>query len=361
MEQLKNQRSLTVEDADIDVVELMQRLWRNKGFILKVTFVCVVLGLGVALLIPKRFTASCDFVPQVTAGLGQSRMSSIIRLAGVDLSQNQDVEMLSPCVYENILTSTRFRKELMHTKINVEDVAYPISIYEYYSLHRDMLSRPEAAPLPGVAPNIETLTQDEYCAIKQLAEQLRLTLDNKNGYVTISATMPEPLAAAQLAQAAVELLQKYITEFKIAKVKSNLDFVQQRHDELKLSLESVQARRARYRDANQNMVRNSARMELERLEAEYQLAMNMYGEMAMQLQQAKIRVKETMPMLTIINPVTVPTHRSSPQRMKILLASLFVGLVMGGCGVVVIPTIADVVGSGRLRALINVEAVKSNT
>ena len=185
-----------------------------------------------------------------------------------------------------------------------------------------------------------------------LGQYVGITLDEKKGYVTITANMSEPIAAAQMAQATLSLLQKYITEFKIEKVQSNLDFVQERYDEAKRNFEDVQSRRAKFRDSNMNTTRYSARTELEKLDAEYTLAMGIYQELASQLEQAKISVKETMPVLTVINPVTVPYKKSKPQRAMILMAFTFLGGVLGIGLVMILPVIANITGSERLRRLV---------
>ena len=368
-----------IEEQEIDLVELIQRMWLNRKFIIKITLGFMLLGLLVALFSSKAYTASCDIVPQMSGGsTANSQMSSLARLAGINISQSQDVKTLSPYVYENILSSTRFRKELMATKIDFKKAERPVSFYEYYT--SEEFNKPTVVDyvmrytigLPGVilgairgeqpepdygnlgegATQIETVTKDEYKVLGVLSEAISMTLDDKKGYVTITTVMPEPLAAAQLAQATVDLLQKYITDFKVEKVQSNLDFVQQRHDEVKRNFEDVQARRARYRDANQNTIKNYARVELERIEAEYQLAMNVYGELAMQLEQAKIKVKETTPILTIINPITVPVKKSKPQRAMILFAFTFLGIAAGMGGVVVLPTVANIVESQKMKGWI---------
>jgi LPS O-antigen subunit length determinant protein (WzzB/FepE family) len=49
MEQYQNQYNNQIEEQEIDLVELAQRMWLNKGFIIKVTSVFIVLGLLVAL------------------------------------------------------------------------------------------------------------------------------------------------------------------------------------------------------------------------------------------------------------------------------------------------------------------------
>lgn len=373
----QNVNNIMVEEQEIDLVELIQKLWHNRWLIVKITIVFMVLGLLVALFSPKVYTASCDVVPQTSDNSKSSQMSSLAKLAGINLSQGESAPTLSPYVYENILKSTKFKKELMQTEINFEKADRPVSFYEYYT--SEEFNKPTVVDyvlkytigLPGVimgairgeqpepdyssaegGAKIESLTKDEYKVLSLLGESVMLSLDDKKGYVSITVNMPEPLAAAQLAQATLNLLQEYITVFKVEKVQSNLDFVQERYNEVKRDFEDVQARRARYRDANHNTIKNQARIEQERLEAEYQLAMNIYGELAMQLEQAKIKVKETTPILTVINPVTVPYKKSKPQRAMILMAFTFLGAVAGmGC-VLVMPTVADIVGSERLKGIV---------
>ena len=50
-------------EDEIDLVEIIQKLWRNRRFILKVTAVFAVLGFIVAISTPNVYTASCTMVP----------------------------------------------------------------------------------------------------------------------------------------------------------------------------------------------------------------------------------------------------------------------------------------------------------
>ena len=366
-------------DNQADLVELIQRMWINKVLIIIVTSVFVVLGLLVALFSPKEYTSACDVVPQASDSSALSRMGSLAALAGINLDQMQNVKTLSPLVYKNILESTNFRKELMQTPLNFKEIDHPISFYEYCT--NEEYNKPSIGEyiikytvgLPFVILNairgeqpspdygalnqsgdssIETVTKEEYECLKALDNCITLRLDDKKGYVTITANMPEAVAAAQMAQATLELLQRYITEFKIEKVQSNLDFVQERYNEAKSNFEDIQSRRAKFRDANMNTTRYSAQAELEKLNAEYSLAMNLYSELASQLERAKINVKETMPVLTVITPVTVPFKKSKPKRVIILFAYTFFGVLAGAGSVLVIPTIAEITGSDKLRRLV---------
>lgn len=386
MDQMQNQYNNIPEEQEIDLVELIQRMWVNRWLIVKVMAVFMVLGVLVALFSAKVYTASCDVVPQTSKSGPSSSMSSLAALAGINLNAAQSAESLSPNVYENIMGSTTFRKELMQTMIDFEEVGHPVSFFDYYTSEeynkpsvfsyikkytiglpftilnaiRGEQPEPDYSGVGGDSNAIETISKDEYDAMTILGESIALSLDEKKGYVTITANMPEAVAAAQLAQATLTLLQKYITEFKIEKVQSNLDFVQERFDEAKRNFEDVQARRAKLRDANMNTSRYSARTELERLDAEYTLAQGVYTSLAQQVEQAKISVKETTPILTVIKPVTVPYKKSKPQRAMILFAFTFLGAVAGMGGVLLIPAVAEIVGSERMKRIVKELPAKSD-
>lgn len=378
MNQLQNQINNIPEEKEIDLVELIRLMWLNRWLVIKITGVMMLLGLMVALFSKKEYTASCDIVLQSSTSGSSSSMSSLAALAGINIGQMQNsVRALSPYVYENILNSTSYRKELMYTVMDFEKADRPVSFYEYFT--SEEFNKPGVMDyvkkytigLPGViigairgpqpeseasvveeGSAIETLTSEEASCVSLLSKAVVITLDDKKGYITITANMPEPVAAAQLAQAAFDILQKYITKFKIEKVQSDLDFVQERYDEAKRNFEEVQARRAKLRDANMNTTRYSALAELEKLDAEYALRQGVYNSLAQRVEQAKINVKETTPVLTVINPVTVPRQKSKPRRAMILFAFTFLGAVAGMGTVLVLPTVAEITGKESLKRFI---------
>ena len=91
MEQYQNQNNMPVEEQEIDLVELIQKMWINRWLIIKVASVFVVLGVLVALFSAKVYTASCDIVPD-TGKSGNSKMSSLAALAGVNMNSRKKLE-----------------------------------------------------------------------------------------------------------------------------------------------------------------------------------------------------------------------------------------------------------------------------
>lgn len=344
----------TRHDDEIDIIELLRRVWLCRRFVFATTSLFLIIGSLVAIITPEEFESSCDMVPQNTSTDIPTRFSSLAELAGINLGYAENINTLSPYVYEDIVGGTAFRKELMQTQI------YSVRDGGYFSLKDYLIGEDAATDENDISHDtnyqIAAISHADYACMKEMERRIALNLDSQKGSLHLSVVMPEGVVAAQVAQAALSQLQRYITEFKIEAVQSNLEFVQQRYDEVKHNFENIQSHRARFRDANRNTARYMAQTELDKLDAEYALALNLYNELAMQLEQAKIKVKETLPVLTVINPVFVPFRRSKPCRLIIILIFVVVGGLLGATASLLIPKLDILTGYAALRRLLPEEA-----
>jgi len=349
----KNDTNIKQTNTDeVDLVEIAQKLWRNRKFIVKVTAIFVVIGFIVAISTPNVYTASCTMVPQTGQKSTGGSLGGLAAMAGINLGSLSSGEVLSPSVYPKIMTNINFQKELIYSKFHLSAAEEPITLYDYYTdkkyqkFNLPSTLKKYTIGLPGVviaaikgkpediisksdSASIQTLTEKEKNILKILNANLSITVNTKDGYTSLSASMPEPLAAAELAQKSQELLQKYITEFKIAKVANNLVFVEKSYEESKRNFELKQSELAEFRDANKNLSSAVAKTQEEKLTSEYTLLLNIYTELAKQKEQAKIAVTETTPVLTVIEPVVVPYEKSKPKRAVILFIYTLLGFIIG--------------------------------
>ncbi|MFA5329280.1 MAG: Wzz/FepE/Etk N-terminal domain-containing protein [Prolixibacteraceae bacterium] len=339
-------------DDEIDLLELVKTLWNGRKTIILSVIVCAFLGVAIALLSPVQYTSSTVMVPQV-GGEGQSKLGGLgglAALAGISLDMSQSND-LSPIVYPQIINSIPYQLELMKTPLNFKDHAEPITLFDYYTIYnkssvlgvikkytiglpaviiKAIKGAPEELKLPGGLANQPILlTEDQYKVKKIIDELISLDLNAKDGYITLTTSLPEALAAAQLAQKAQELLQTYITEFKIEKTKDNLSFIQGRYDETKTEFEKAQVSLALATDRNKNFTSGLPQIEIDRIQTRYTIAFNVFQELAKQLEQAKIQVKKDTPVFTIVEPVTVPSEKSKPKKSLILIIWIFLGGIIG--------------------------------
>ena len=352
-----------INEVEIDLVEIVKKLWKNRKFIIKVTLVFAVLGFIVAISTPNVYTASCTMVPQTGQKSAGGSLGGLAAMAGINLGSMSSGEVLSPNVYPKIMTNINFQKELIYSKFHFQGIEEPITLYDFYTdkkYQKFSLTgtiKKYTIGLPGVIItairgkktaetkpdtfSLQTLTETEKNVIELTNQNLLLSVNSKDGFISLSANMSEPLAAAELAQKGQELLQKFITEFKIEKVASNLIFVERSFDEAKMKFEQKQAELARFRDANKSFSSAMARTQEEKLSSEYNLLLGIYTELAKQKEQAKISVTETTPILTVIEPVVVPIEKSKPSRTMILIIFSFFGFILGVGIIFVIPYLEE--------------------
>jgi len=337
-------------DEEIDLLELAKVVWNGRKTILKFTLLAGLLGVIIALFSPKVYTSTTTMVPQTSKSSGNlGGLSSLAAMAGFDIDPTKSSDALSPMVYPQIISSGPFQLELMNTPFTFSEVNHPVSIYEYYNeiARPGMLSliSKYTIGLPGViisaikGDSENKITSEEKGPIyfskkqekvrKMMEERISLEVDSKQGFLTLQASFHEALLSAQVADQARELLQKYITRFKIEKAEDQLTFIEGRFQEKKKEYEKTQERLARYHDQNRNITGAMARTDEERLQGEYSIALNVFNELAKQLEQAKIKVKEETPVFSVLEPAMVPNERSKPKRGMIVVIWLFLGGIAG--------------------------------
>ena len=359
MDQNNNYNNPQEEDDGIDIMGLVKQLWDGRKTVIIVTSIFIVLGLVAALTMKRTYNVNTVLVPQMSSR-SNSSLGSLAALAGFDLGAiNNTGGDLSPLVYPQIVSSVPFRRELLYTPVHYEKADTAVSMYTYakeyvkptvmsyvlkYTIGLPGVilgairgEKPELV-LPGGQgegnnePKPILLTKEEVELMKVLSQNVNLSVDKKEGYLTLSVTGSEPIQTAELALKALQLLQSEVTRFRTEKAQDNLDYIQARYNEIKKEAESYQAQLASVRDRSQNMATTRARIEQERLQSKYNVANSIYAEMAKQLEQAKMQVKRDTPVLAVIQPVTVPSKPSN-SRAKTLIVWTFLGGILG-CGIV---------------------------
>ena len=166
--------------------------------------------------------------------------------------------------------------------------------------------------------------------------------NTKDGYVKLGYTFAEPEAVAVVSQQLYNVLERYVKNFKAQKEQDNLQFVEASYQEARTDFLRKQANLASFQDANRDLISAMARTTERRLSSEYDVAFTIYNELAKQLEQAKLAVKQSTPVLTVIDPVVVPHEKSAPKRAMIMAVFLFLGIVLSIGWVLVKPFVQDI-------------------
>jgi len=341
-----------IEEDTIDIIAILKEFWVARKTILKITLVFTLLGLFVAIFTKNEFTASTTFVPVNQGESVKGSLGGLASLAGINLGSGTSGAEISPELYPQIVSSIPFQLALLNTPLTIEGQQEPVTYKDYYenvyspgflahlkkytlglpgvllSLLKPVVKETEKKNNPQENELIHiSFTDNEL--IEQLANQINLEVNSKEGFVSISVTLPEARASAQLALKAQQLLQDYALQFKTQKSIEQLDYIKDRYAEKQKEFNTIKIALARFQDQNSGINTALGRTKLLQLQADYDLVFSVYSELAKQLETQQLQVKKDTPLFTVLKPVTVPIEKSAPKRGIILMVYLFLGLVLG--------------------------------
>lgn len=344
----KNTNSQHSEEDDIDLIALAKTLWECRKTVIKTTVVFMIIGLLIAILAPKEYTASTTLLPQTSEPKVGGSLGGLAAMAGINLGGLSSDSGISPMLYPQIISSIPFQKQLLHTKLNIEGQTKPITFKKYfldiynpgilatlkkYTLGLPIILIKAIKGNPEINTSVDDgilrFSNDEKELFEILSANLIIDVNDTDGFVTISTKMPEPVAAAQITLKAQQLLEKTIIDLKTQKSNEQLKFLQERFNEKEIEFKQAQQKLANLRDRNFNLTTARGQTLLDRYQAEYDLAYGVYSELAKQLEAQRLLVKEDTPIFTVLKPVVVPIEKSAPNRPLILIVWTMFGIILG--------------------------------
>jgi capsular polysaccharide biosynthesis protein len=345
------QKNKIVNGDEIDLMALLKVLWSSRRTIIKTTLVFLLIGLFVAVFSEKEYTASTTFVPQTSESKVGGGLGGLAAMAGINLGDMNNDSGISPILYPQILSSLPFQLKLLQTPLTIEGHAESVSFKEYYtSIHAPGvlgILKKYTIGLPGLLislikrdPAIVSLNKDkeldilsiskkENTLIQRLSKQVALEIDEDEGSVVLSASMPEAYASAQLVSSAQQLLQKFIIDFKIKKSTEQLEYIKERYTSVEKKFVDAQMKLAKFEDKNKFVNSAMSKIELQTMQDEYNLVYGVYTELAKQLEAQYLQVTEDTPVFTILKPASIPLEKSKPKRGAILILFIIVGVFVG--------------------------------
>lgn len=356
------------ENEGLDIMAMVRSLWDGRKTIFITLGIFFVLGLVAAFSMKRTYSVQTIMVPQV-GNTAKSGLGGLAALAGFDMGASSTNGELSPLLYPQIVSSVPFRLELMHTPLHYEKcdtmismLDYAVSGYDKPSVFSYILKY--TIGLPGTIMSAfrsnddpsekmllkagkdnatdnnnnngckpVVLTLNEVKMMPAMAKVITLNVDKKEGYITLIVNGSEPVQTVELAIKAQQMLQDAITRFRIEKSQSDLEYIQARYDEAKEESDRLQVMLASATDKSQNVTTTSAKVGNARIQAKYNIANAVFLDLAKQLEQAKMKVKQDTPAFSVIQPITLPSQPAN-SRAKTLIIWIFLGVVVG-CGIVI--------------------------
>ena len=333
------------DELEIDWMEILRKIIAIRKTLYKAAGVGVVLGIIIALSIPKQYTVTVTLSPEMSGDKASGGLASLASsFLGGGATSSPDA--LNATLAPDIVASTPFILELFNTRVQTLDGKLDTTLVAYL----DEQKQPwwgyiKAAPGMAIgaikslfAEEADTasvlnpfqLTKKESEKVEGLRKILTADVDNKTAMTTISVTIQDPKVTAIVADSVVGKLQQYIIDYRIKKAKEDCAYLEQLYKERQQEYYEAQSKYAHYFDSNRNIAFQSVRAEQERLQNDMNLAYQVYSQVAQQLQIARAKIQEEKPVFAVVEPASIPLQPSGTSRKTILAGIMF--LVICGTG-----------------------------
>lgn len=298
-----------------------------------------ILGVFYSLSKPDEFTASVRVMPELkgsSGGGGMGDIRSLAGLAGVNIDNAGAPEAIRPDLYPDIIQSIPFTLYLLGQPVT--EGATPFSLERFLTekskggimgwIAGSQDGKESALP---IEKNVKTLqlTSLQESLSRQINQRVTAAIDRKSGIITITSVMPDPSVAAITAGKTLDYLTNYVTNYRTGKARQQLDFLNQQVSNANRRYQSAEYTLSSYRDRNRALFLNTAKIEEQRLQADYLLAQTVFNDLSKQLEQARIKVQEEAPVFQVLEPARVPLQKSAPRRSTIVLGFFAFGALMG--------------------------------
>jgi uncharacterized protein involved in exopolysaccharide biosynthesis len=343
-----NQNNTMPQEQEIDIMEIISKLWNNRKVIIKWGVIGAVVGLIIAFSIPKTYRVSATLAPEMQQRVG-SGVSSIASMMGVSLDNSMDA--IDYEMYPDVIASTPFLFDLLDLEVKTKDAQIDTTLQKYILDHQkspwwshvigapfkalgwavSLVKEEDESSSDGAELDVYNLPKDERRAIRYLAENIIVSVDKKTGKTRLSLEMQDPYVAATVLNAVLDNLKSYMSDYRTSKSRQDVENLTMICEERKLDYYAAQRVYAEYTDSNKNIVLNSTKAEGQRLQQEMNLAYQVYSQVATQLEGARVKLQQDKPVFAVLDPVTVPLKRAAPSKAKFLLGFAF----LAGCCAVV--------------------------
>ncbi len=333
------------EELEIDLMDLLRKVIGIRKKIYKAAGIGLIIGVIVAISIPKQYTVEVTLSPEMGNNKGGGLSGLAASFLGSGVSMGDGTDALNASLSADIVSSTPFLLELSAMDI-------PVTKNEVMTLNTYLDE--ESSPwwsyiigLPGMviggvkslfieedeitsfdktSQGIIELSKKETEKIETLKEKITASVDKKTSMTSVTATFQDSKVAAVVADSVVKKLQEYIIDYRTSKSKEDCLYLEKLFKERQQEYYAAQKKYADYMDSHDNIILQSVRAEQERLQNDMSLAYQVYSQVASQLQVARAKVQEEKPVFAVVEPAVVPLYPSGTSRKVYVLAFIFLSV-----------------------------------
>jgi uncharacterized protein involved in exopolysaccharide biosynthesis len=342
----------SLQEQEIQFKDLINVIIIFKKWIIIVTMIVFSLGLIYLLTSSDEYTTTSKLLMEQTNGVNSKALGGLASISGLQSLGfgNQNTETLPPELIPELVLESDFLKRLIYEKVYLQEVNDSISLLEFVNEYEKHHFYYHLFRLPGKIKSLisskenntnviteEAKPQEDEAILAFNAREIktlshlreRILVEKEELLIVIKTKMPEPMASAQLNEVLSRYLKEYLTSIILDKDLKNFEFIKKRTEEAKNRVEQTQNNLATFRDSNRGINSQLLKTQEDRLLADFNLEFSVYNSLAQQMEQTRIKVQNSTPLMRTFQKPQLPTTPSEPKYLLLGIAFLVLGGIIG--------------------------------
>ena len=318
-----------------------QRIKKRKTLFATVLVITFILSCVYIVPIPRVYNSSVTLAPEVSNAASGGSLASMASSFGFDLGSLSGDDAVYPMLYPDVMSSNEFIVSLFNIKVTSAKGDISTDYYTYLTKHYKQspwdkgkkavkgligaLLPHDNAPGRGTPgrPDPFMLSREEDELVNGVRGLIKCSVDKKTEIITISVSDQDRLICATLADSVRVRLQKWITDYRTKKARTDLQYYHELAEEALKDYDRKSRSYASYADSHVDNVLAMGNVQETKLENEMQTAFGIYEQYKKQEQFYEGEVQKNTPAFVVIKEATVPVKPSAPKRMIFVLAMMF--------------------------------------
>jgi capsule polysaccharide export protein KpsE/RkpR len=274
-------------------------------------------------------------VPEIDNQGATSTLGSIASSFGLDISDAQNADAITPMIYPDLMEDNGFVANLLSVQVISHDNRLKTTYFDYLLHYQkqpwwnkisNIFTRKDSLKVrQQFDPYHPNKKEDD---ILQIAKKnIKIDVDKKTGEVTVTASDQDPLICKTIAEAARSKLQVFITKYRTKKAKFDFEHYKKIAEESRASYETIRRQYGQFSDANTDVVLQSVKSKEEDIENEMQLKYNAYTAAVTQMEVYRAKLQAQTPSFTLIKGASVPIKPIKPKRMLFVLLWFIIAFI----------------------------------
>lgn len=322
----------------LDLTKVIPAMLKGWKLYVIAFFATLAFSLVFVFTIPRYYSCKIMLAPESSDAKGG--LNSLISSFGLG-NMDESEDAISPMLYPDLMESKDFIYSLFTVNVVTKDESIHTDYYDYIKNHsksswygkcmaelKNLLPKEETGPAKERKYALSYMpSKEENDIAEAITGKIKYDYDKKTGVISISVKDQDPLVCALIADTVSNRLQYFITEYRTKKARKDLEYSERIYESAKAEYEEAYATYAAAVDANWDIINESYKAQIQKLENDKNLKYQTFSAINQKLQTAKAKLQEDTPVITVIQGASVPVKPAGPKRMIITLGLMIIAFM----------------------------------